>query len=66
MNERLESDIEIKFSDCATCTHLGDGQKCPAFPLGIPEDIWGAGSTHREVRPDQTGDTIYAGRNVAK
>lgn len=66
MSERLEDDIEIRFSDCATCIHFGDDQECPAFPLGIPEDIWGAGSTHREVRSDQIGDIIYAGRNVAK
>lgn len=65
MSERLENGISVKFSDCATCTFLTEGRRCPAYPVEIPEDIWGAGIEHRAVRVDQVGDTTYRERVVA-
>jgi hypothetical protein len=61
MSLRLEEPLDIQFADCGTCVHLKDG-RCPAFPDGIPAEIWGADVKHREVRPDQTGETVYQER----
>jgi hypothetical protein len=55
---RLEEELDIRFSDCGTCVHLTNG-RCPAFPNGIPAEIWDASVEHREVRPDQVGDLTY-------
>jgi hypothetical protein len=36
-----------------------DGFSCPAYPTRIPEEIRTWGDDHREVRPDQTGTTVF-------
>lgn len=55
---RLDEELAVRFSDCGTCVHLISG-RCSAFPNGIPAEIWDASTGHREVRPDQTGDSTY-------
>jgi hypothetical protein len=45
---------------CDACLHLRkNGFSCPAYPDRIPEDIRTWGDDHREIRPDQTGDTVF-------
>ena len=58
MTSKFEEPLGIVWSDCGTCVHLVDG-RCPAFPDGIPAEIWGARVQHRDVRPDQLGDWTY-------
>jgi predicted nucleic acid-binding Zn ribbon protein len=36
---------------CATCSHLGEGQSCRAFPHGIPEPILDGRWDHRKPHP---------------
>lgn len=50
----------INLPDCFTCLHFRrNARKCAAYPEGIPKEIIQGRATHREVRPDQVGHTIY-------
>lgn len=35
-------------SSCRTCRHHLVGQRCMAFPEGIPDDIWTGRNPHTE------------------
>jgi len=41
---------------CQVCAHYNLG--CPAFPNGIPRDIWQGEDEHRTVRDGQVGDFV--------
>lgn len=54
---------DLAFPDCGTCIHASrDMHTCPAYPNGIPEEISTGETTHRTVRPDQVGTTVYTKR----
>lgn len=50
---------------CSVCRHLttsysGFGvDTCPAYPTGIPLEIREGRAPHFDVRPDQTGATVF-------
>ncbi|HZK08638.1 MAG TPA: hypothetical protein VFC92_10605 [Bacteroidales bacterium] len=48
---------------CYTCAHLTDkspaNRTCPAFPKGIPMDIWNGHNPHTEIYKGQVGNFVY-------
>lgn len=40
---------------CGRCRNYGENQTCPAFPEGIPKEIWQARSGHRAPYPGDHG-----------
>jgi hypothetical protein len=49
-------------SDCSTCKHLRYDFTCTAYHGldGIPDRILSGEVKHREVQPDQEGETVYS------
>ncbi len=40
---------------CMRCKHYAQGERCAAFPDGIPEAIFQGGNPHREPFPGDHG-----------
>ena len=46
--------------NCFKCKHFREWDYfCKAFPNGIPDELLDGIETHREVRSDQKGQTIF-------
>jgi hypothetical protein len=53
-------------SQCCYCRHMVPGEiwsACPAFPSGLPLDVLGNETDHRQLHPGgQVGDTVFEPR----
>lgn len=51
---------DVTWPDCPRCIHYDRAAKaCPAYPGGVPMPIRKGDETHRTVRPDQVGSTVF-------
>ena len=44
---------------CRACRHILPGERCAAYPAGIPTVILDGRVDHLAVRPGQVGDTVF-------
>ncbi len=55
----MESKVSMR-SDCVYCKHFDiRNKKCPAFPKGVPFEIYSNNVKHREIRGDQYGTFVF-------
>lgn len=51
---------EKNFSDvCTMCGYFESNRRCPAFPNGIPDDIWDGENKHTEIHKKQVGQYLF-------
>ena len=59
MHQRWALNPKLGFPECLKCKHLRSGQRCDAFPSGIPGDILSNDVVHNTILPDQSGEYIF-------
>lgn len=47
--------IHTRDAHCQFCSHYQGGQRCQAFPAGIPAILWSGENLHREAYPGDNG-----------
>ncbi|MDD5271089.1 MAG: hypothetical protein PHU14_00090 [Methylovulum sp.] len=50
--------------NCRFCEHFLGGQRCKAFPVAIPDDLWSGDNQHRSPYKDDQG-IRYAPKQMA-
>lgn len=54
---------ELDGPKCNQCKHLNAEGECPAWPMGIPDEIIFDDAKHDHVYPGQTGAFVFSSRS---